>query len=196
MPFQNRVFACLKKIQILSLDTKTQNIHTNLHNLANWYNHGILYKSITYLVWIIAACRSPTGKRTSSTVMPMLMTQSTALLLLNLPQVRIWPPASRFSPNPIHLISYPRRHRSTFAPQQFWVRHPLLTIHILSQWLWLWHHKCMWVGMNGIHQTITWVNICSRILPQVLKSFNCMWTRIFLICHFPQPHVLAIMFTW
>ena len=70
MPFQNQVFACLIKIQILLLDTKTQNICTNLRNLANWYKHGILYKSITYLVWIITACRSPTGKRTSFTVMP------------------------------------------------------------------------------------------------------------------------------
>ena len=177
MPFQNRVFACLTKIQILLLDTKTQNIHTNLPNLANWYKHGILYKSITYLVWIITACRSPMRKRTSSTVMPMLMTQSTALLLLNLPQVRIWPLASRFLPDPIHLISYPRRPRSTYGPQQVWVRHPLWIVHIPPQWLWLWHHKWMWVGTNGIVQTITWVNICSRILPQVLKSFNCMGTR-------------------
>ena len=130
MPFQNRVFACLTKIQILSLDTKTQNIRTNLRNLANWYKHDILYKSITYLVWIITARRSPTGKRTSSMVMPTLMTQSITLLLLNLPQVRIWPPASRFSSDPIHLISYPRRHKSTFASQQFWVKHPLWTIHI------------------------------------------------------------------
>ena len=177
MPFQNRVFACLTKIQILLLDTKTQNIHTSLRNLANWYNHGILYKNITYIVWIITACRSPTRKPTSSTVMPMLMTQSTALLLLNLPQVRIWPSASRFSPDPIHLISYPRHHKSTFAPQQVWVRHPLWTVYIPPQWLWLWHHKCMWVDANGVVQTITWVNIYSHILPQVLKSFNCMWTR-------------------
>ena len=177
MSFQNPVSTCLTKIEILSLDTKSQNKGTNLCNLTNWYNHGILYKFFTYLVWIIIACRSPMVKRTSSTVMPILMTQSIALLLLNLPQVRIWPPASRFLPDPIHLISYPRLHKLTFGPQQVWVRHPLWTVHIPPQWLWLWHYKCMWVGVNGILQTITWVNICSRTLPQVLKSRNCMWTR-------------------
>ena len=104
----NRVSACLTKIEILSLDTKSQNKGTNLRNLANLYNNGILYKSITYLVWIITACRSPIGKWTSSTIMLMLMTQSTTLLLLNLPQVRIWPSASRVSSNPIHLILYPK----------------------------------------------------------------------------------------
>ena len=161
MPFQNQVSACLTKIQILSLNTKSQNIRTNLRNLANWYNHGILYKSITYLVWIITACRSPTGKRTSSAVMPMLMTQSIALLLLNLPQVRIWPPASWFSLDPIHLIPYPRLHRSTFGPQQVWVRHPLWTIHIPPQWhvlairftSWLW---CPPPELWMLYAVITW----------------------------------------
>ena len=129
----NRVSACLTKIEILSLDTKSQNKGTNLRNLANLYNNGILYKSITYLVWIITACRSPIGKRTSSTIMLMLMTQSTALLLLNLPQVIIWPPASQFLLDPIHLIPYPRLHRSTFGPQQVWVRHPLWTVHTPPQ---------------------------------------------------------------
>ena len=178
---QNLVSACLTKIEILSLDTKSQNKGTNLRNLANWQNHGILYKFFTYLVWIITVCQSLTGKRTFSTVMPMLMTQSAALLLLNLPQVRIWPPASRFSLDPIHLILCPRLHRLTFGLQQVGVRHPFWTIHISPQWLWLWHHKCMWVGANDVLQTITWVNICSRILPQVLKSCNCMWTRDLLI---------------
>ena len=35
----------------------------------------------------------------------------------------------------------------------------------------------MWICVNGVVQTITWVNIAGRIKLQTLKDFNCMWTR-------------------
>ena len=141
---------------------------------ATLYNLSILYKHSTYLVCNITACRSPTGIGTSSTIMPLFMTHFASLPWLNLPQVRLFPPASWFSPYPIHFIPYSWLHRLTFGLQQIWVRHPSWVANFPPQWLWLWHHKLMWICVNGVVQTITWVNIASQINSQTLKNFNCM----------------------
>ena len=139
----------------------------------------ILYKNIegTCLVCSTTTCWSPMGIGTTSAVMPLLMTHCASLPRLNLPQVRIFPPASPLLPYPIHFIPYSWLHRTTFATQQLWVRHPPWSANVPPQWLWLWHHKIMWICENGVVQTVTWINIAGRIEMQTFKNFNCMWTR-------------------
>ena len=159
MSFQNRVSAHLTNIKIQSLVSKCEEQKPN-------EIMSILYKNSegTCLVCSTATCRSPVGIGTTSAVMPLLMTRSTSLPQLNLPQVRIFPPASPLSPYPIHFIPYSWLHRTTFGPQQQWVRHPPWSANVPPQWLWTWHHKMMWICVNCVVQTITWVNIASHIV--------------------------------
>ena len=163
---------------------------------------SILYKNSegTCLVYSTTTCRSPMGIGTASAIMPFLMTHSTLLPRLNLPQFRIFPPASPFSPYPIHFIPYSGLHRTTFASQQLWVRHPLWSAHVPPHWLWLWHHEIMWIYVNGVVQTVTWVNITGHIEVQTLKNFNCMWTRDLQIlplsattCSIKYAHVMTVV---
>ena len=172
MPFQNRVSAHLTNIKIRSLVPKCEEQQAN-------ETLSILYKNSnsTCLVCSTTACWSPTGIGTSFAVMPLFMTHSTLLPRLNLPQVQIFPPASPFSLYPIHFIPYSWLHRKTFGPQQLWVKHPPWSANVPPQWLWLWHHKLICICVNGVIQTVTWVNIAGRIEVQTLKNFNCMWTR-------------------
>ena len=74
---------------------------------------SILYKNSegTCLVYSTTTCRSPIGIGTASAIMPLLMTHSTLLPRLNIPQFRIFPPASPFSPYPIHFIPYSGLHQ-------------------------------------------------------------------------------------
>ena len=140
---------------------------------------SILYKNreSTCLVCSTITCRSPMGIGTTFVVMSLLMTHCASLPRLNLPQVWIFPPASPFSSYPSHFISYSWLHRTTFALQHLWIRHPSWSAFVPPQWLWLWHHKIMWICVNGVVQTVTWVNIAGHIEVQTLKNFNCMWTR-------------------
>ena len=172
MAFQNQVSTRLTNIKIRSLVSKCEEQKPN-------EILSILYKNSegTCLVCSTTTCRSPTGIGTASAIMPLLMTHFASLPWLNLPQVRIFPPTSLFSPYPIHFIPYSWLHRMTFGPQQLWVRHPSWSANVVPQWLWLWHHKMMWTCVNGVVQTVTWVNIASHIEVQTFKNFNCMWTR-------------------
>ena len=130
MTFQNRVSVCQTniKIRLLVLKCEEQQANETL---------SILYKNSdnTSLVNSTTACQSPTGIGTSSAVMPLFMIHSASLPRLNLPQVRIFPPASLFSLYPIHFIPYSWLHRTTFGPQQLWVRHPSWSANVPPQWL-------------------------------------------------------------
>ena len=149
-------------------------IQSNHYISATLYNLSIIYKNSTYLVCNTTACESPTGIGTFFKVMPLFMTHSASLPRLNLHQVQIFPLASQFSSYPIHFIPYSWLHKTTFGPQQIWVRHPPWPANVSPQWLWLWHHKLMWICVNDVVQTITWVNIASQFNSQTLKNFNCM----------------------